>query len=412
MADSEPLESPFVVIPRRIFGEAGSLTEDQIAVAQGIFRGEDVVLTTATGGGKSLASLLPSFVRLLAPAAPVPQEAAAPRTTVFVALTTSLQVQLAARASQMAAKVGERPYLARALGQAAHERCGLKAHDVAAAKEEFKSGSLDLAVVSPEFLASISEADGGLSALLARICMLFVMDEAHLCVEWSEFRPAIVNALRALRSCARRPPVLVMSGSLSAPARVFVLSVVGAKDPTCVGTANFKAGVRVSVEFFTDDARLDPDLAVAARLSVADTLTSDEWRRARAYPRVLVVGPTVEFSKLAAALIRAMGVPGDARRLVGEVGVDVSVLSEEHRRETVDGFSAPPTAERDRVGVLCGCSSVGVAIDPLTPVLLSIMVSPPSLSLFVQVAGRMGQRGPAGDAVMSRAPSSLRRKFG
>ncbi len=325
-----------------VFGHA-RLTPVQAAALPVVLAGHDALVVAPTGGGKSLCYQLPAL------AEPAP------------ALTVVVSPLVAVMTDQVAAlRARGAPAAAVHAGQAAGE-----ARSVLHAAAR---GQLRLLYVSPERLVGSSDLRRALAGLPIR---RVVVDEAHCVVRWGrDFRPDYLGLATAIAAFGR-PQLVAVTATATRREQSDILHALGRP-----GARRVAVGFDRPELYFAVSPAPTWDAKLRAVVGAA--------RRAPG-PLLVYTATRHEAERLARALARGFGLPAACYH---------AGLARPVRAAVQAGFMA------DRVRVVAATCAFGLGVDKADVRAVVQWSPPPSLTDYLQAAGRAGRDGAPALALM------------
>jgi len=333
-------------VARDVFGHERLAPGQEEAIAA-LLHGDDVLLVSATGSGKSLVYQLPGILK--------------DGLTVLVSPLLALQQD----------QLGGLPDDPRSRGARVSSAESPSARE--AALDRAARGEIEYLALSPEQLASEEVRDR-----VARLRpSLVAVDEAHCVSTWGhDFRPDYLR-LGDLLGDLGPPQLVALTATAAGPVRDDIVERLRMRSPRVVVAGFDRPNIELSVERWTDDdTRMD---------AVVDSVLAGP-------------GPGLVYCRTRKAAERY------DERLRGE-GVRSAVYhagrGARARREVHEAFLA------GAVDVVCATSAFGMGIDkPDVRYVLHAQV-PESLDTYYQEFGRAGRDGEPARAVLHYRPEDL-----
>ncbi len=333
-------------VAREVFGHE-RLAPGQEEAIEALLRGDDVLLVSATGTGKSLVYQLPGVLK--------------------DGLTLLVSPLLALQQDQL---VGL-PDDPRSRGARLSSAESASAKE--AALQRAARGEIEYLALSPEQLASTEVRDR-----IARLRpSLVAVDEAHCVSTWGhDFRPDYLR-LGELLGDLGPPQVVALTATAAGPVRDDIVERLRMRNP-CVVVAGFdRPSIELAVDRCTDDdARMDRVVDAVLAGSGSGLVYCRTRRAAERYDERL----------------RREGV----RPAVYHAGRGARA-----RREVHEAFLA------DEVDVVCATSAFGMGIDKPDVRYVLHAQAPESLDTYYQEFGRAGRDGEPARAVLYYRPEDL-----
>ncbi len=318
----------------------------QLAAAEALLEGRDLVAVMPTGAGKSLCFQLPALLLQ--------------GTTVVV--------------SPLIALMKDQVDALRARGIAAAAlHSGLQFQERAAAEAALASGQLSLLYVAPERLGNASFRASLSRARVARL----VVDEAHCISQWGhDFRPDY-RRLAAFRA------------ELGVPAAAFTATAT----PDVRKDIVTQLGLDSALELVTGFERPNLTLSVETCRGKDDKGAALERLLRELGPPGIVYAATRKSVDLWADALSAMGV---------RTGRYHAGLSDEERSRVQDDFLG------GRIDVIAATNAFGMGVDKANIRFVAHAELPGSVEAYYQEAGRAGRDGLPSRCVLLFSPADVR----
>jgi ATP-dependent DNA helicase RecQ len=318
----------------------------QLAAAEALLEGRDLVAVMPTGAGKSLCFQLPALLLQ--------------GTTVVV--------------SPLIALMKDQVDALRARGIAAAAlHSGLQFQERAAGEAALASGQVSLLYVAPERLGNASFRASLARARVARL----VVDEAHCISQWGhDFRPDY-RRLAAFRA-ELGVPAAAFTATATPDVRKDIVTQLGLDSPLELVTGFERQNLTLSVE----TCRGKDDKAAAVERLLREL-----------GPPGIVYAATRKSVDLWADALSAMGV---------RTGRYHAGLSDEERSRVQDEFLG------GRIDVIAATNAFGMGVDKANIRFVAHAELPGSVEAYYQEAGRAGRDGFPSRCVLLFSPADLR----
>ena len=346
MSDTKPSVERARELVRDLFGHDDLLPGQQEAI-EALLEGDDVLLVSATGSGKSLVYQLPGVLKDGA--------------TIVVSPLLALQQD------QLDSLPDDRRTRGRRISSAETEAQRREALDGA------RRGDVEYLVLSPEQLA----VDSVRAELAELRPSLVAVDEAHCVSHWGhDFRPDYLRLGELVKDLGS-PQVVAMTATASGPVRDDIVERLGLEHP------------RVVVTGF---ARDNLDLAVVRCVDVADQRSRVVDAVAGAEGSGIVYCRTRRSAEWYADRLREQGAP---------VATYHAGLAARRRREAHESFRSGD------VRVVVATSAFGMGIDKPDVRFVVHAEVPESPDTYYQEVGRAGRDGLRATGTLFYRPEDL-----